>query len=285
MSNASPAKLIADQHFANDMAKDAYWSELWATTNPKQRRPQWLWNLLRRRRRQMYARSFRKLLHRTGLQSGDLLEIGCAPGATLEVIHEAAPHFRLHGIDYSQVGVEYTRKRFAQLGIDAAIHFGDVFTIELPRRYDIVMSAGVIEHFQDAASIVRHHLRFCKPGGFVVVTVPHLLSPVFHALVRRFDPGNLEIHNLQTLKLERLRELFVQAGLQQVQIGKMGAPRLHSLAAKGKQYGRIYEVLARSWNIVVETTHFPPIWHANLWALGRVAPQLDEAIADQFVLP
>jgi 2-polyprenyl-3-methyl-5-hydroxy-6-metoxy-1,4-benzoquinol methylase len=260
----------ADRPPANDMAQDAYWSELWASQGATHRRPASLWNWLRKRRRQEAAKTWRRLLGRTGLSEGDLLEIGCAPGATMEIVHEACPRFRLHGVDYSQVGLENTRHRLAQLGIAAELHFGDVFQVELPQQYDVVMSAGVIEHFVDPLSIVQHHVRLCKPGGVVVVTVPHLRTPVFLPLLRRFDPETLAVHNLQTVRRETLQTLFTQAGLQHIQTGKSGPPRLHSTAAKGKSFGRAYEILTRSWNLVVESIPVNPLWRSHLWIIGQV---------------
>jgi SAM-dependent methyltransferase len=176
----------------------------------------------------------------------------------------------LHGVDYSEVGLENTRQWLKHLRIPAQLHFGDVFQVNLPQKYDIVMSAGVIEHFVDPLTVVQHHVRHCKPGGVVLITVPHLRTPIFLRLIRRFDPKTLAVHNLETVRLETLQSLFSKAGLQQVQSGKCGPPRLHSSAAEGKTFGKAYEILTRSWNIVVESMPVNPLWHSHLWIIGKV---------------
>ena len=214
-----------------------------------------------------------KLIAITGSPDGDLLEIGCATRGRghSEGVHFACPNFHLHGIDYSESGLEMTRQRFANLGIPVTLYCGDALEVSLPKHFEIVLSTGVIEHFVDPEPIIISHARLAKPGGHVIVTVPNCISPIPHTFFsRRFDPDLLSVHNLETMKLTRLREIMLNAGLQDVQVGQSGPPRLHADAGAGKRYGRLYATIARKWNQIVFVLPFPPLWHAHCWAVGRV---------------
>lgn len=45
--------------------------------------------------------------------------------------------------------------------VDATIHFGDVRDVELSQQFGMVMSFGLIEHFDDPVSIVNAQARLC----------------------------------------------------------------------------------------------------------------------------
>ena len=68
----------------------------------------------------------------------------------------------------------------------------DIFTTTLPEAsFDLVYSLGVIEHFEDARSIVEKHLFLTKPGGRVVISIPNF-GGVYGRLERYFCPRALE---------------------------------------------------------------------------------------------
>jgi SAM-dependent methyltransferase len=224
---------------------------------------------------------FSKLVAFTGCSSGDLLEIGCAPGATLEEIHRACPNLRLHGIDYSESGLDMARRRLADLNIEATLHCGDAFCVELPRRYDIVLSTGVIEHFADPLPMMKCHFRLAKPLGHVIVTVPNCASLVPKFFLKVFDPELLAAHNVETISTLRLRELMLQAGFNEVHVGQSGPPHLHERASRGNLFGKTFAALAKAWNHVVYLAPVPPLWPAYYWAVGRVPPELASCEADE----
>lgn len=62
----------------------------------------------------------------------------------------------------------------------------DVFALPLPPIFDVVYSDGLIEHFVDKQAIFEVHRRAIKPGGYLMLLVPHN-SPFFRTLTR-FGP-------------------------------------------------------------------------------------------------
>ncbi len=122
--------------------------------------------------RRHFDRFTRRVLH-TSQAAPDVLELGCAPGRMLCRLHGVRRDCRFQGIDFARDGVLATNQALRQHSVDALIHAGDIRFIELPQQFDVVASFGLIEHFQDPASILRHHARFCRPGGCVAVTIPN----------------------------------------------------------------------------------------------------------------
>src|SRR5262249_36552211 len=152
----------------------------------------------------------------TGKAQADILELGCAPGAILERIYRLRPRHELHGIDFSPDGCRMARERFRIAGVSVRLHEGDVRTLALPRRYDLVLSCGLIEPFADPLDMLRCHARFAVPGGVVAVTIPNFATPVVKFFLERFHPEVLATHNLDLMREETLTELLRAAGLEDV---------------------------------------------------------------------
>jgi len=134
------------------------------------------------------------------------LEIGCAPGKMLSWV-AAVLGAEVSGLDYSGPGVVVARKLFRELGLEADIRNEDVFSTTFAEgSFDVVYSAGVIEHFEDPSQIVRIHAELLKPGGVALITVPNLRG--FYG--RWASPETLAIHNLDIMTPEALRWLAPQ---------------------------------------------------------------------------
>ena len=213
LNNSALNEISVNPQNENELTSESFWTGVWGAHPPRRRRRSWLRQRLKQLAARHSDRMFAKFVEITGTPAGDLLEIGCAPGATLEEIHRACPQLHLHGIDYSESGLEMARRRLKELQIEATLHCGDAFHAQLPQRYDIVLSTGVIEHFVDPVPIIQCHARLAKPLGHVVVTVPNCASPIPHYFLKVFDPELLAAHNLETMNVARLRELLLQAGL------------------------------------------------------------------------
>lgn len=134
------------------------------------------------------------------------LEIGCAPGKFLAY---AAVKYgvRPAGLDSSERGIAWARELFWTLGVPADLRHEDLFSTSFAEgSFDVVHSAGVIEHFEDPVPAILAHLRLARPGGVVVMTTPNF-GGIYGALARRFAPKNLALHSRVTSCLAGLRVL------------------------------------------------------------------------------
>jgi SAM-dependent methyltransferase len=107
-----------------------------------------------------------------------VLEIGCATGRIVSTA-VAAKGCAGTGIDISPEAIAYARRVADYLEASTEFVVGD--GMDLPfadGSFDVVLSEGVIEHFthEGTERMVREHVRVCRPGGRVLISVPNLFS-------------------------------------------------------------------------------------------------------------
>src|SRR6185503_9630178 len=80
------------------------------------------------------------------------------------------------GIDFSRPGLAMAARAAARAGQKVRLVEGDLFDrTRLPaHHFDVVYSGGFVEHFPDAAPLMRRLAELVRPGGVVVTAVPHL---------------------------------------------------------------------------------------------------------------
>jgi 2-polyprenyl-3-methyl-5-hydroxy-6-metoxy-1,4-benzoquinol methylase len=80
------------------------------------------------------------------------------------------------GLDYSPVGVELARRNLAEAGIKGQVVEADLFDPPSgwEKAFDIVMTMGVVEHFDDTAAVIGAGARYLAPGGWMLTVVPNM---------------------------------------------------------------------------------------------------------------
>ena len=142
-----------------------------------------------------------------------VLEIGGAPGGYL-VHFWRRFNYQVCVLDSSAVGVEMTARNFQLLGVPGRVIHGDLFAPPEPRRrFDIVYSLGLIEHFADTAAVIAAHLEFVRPGGTLIVGCPNFRG-LNLALLRWLSPSMLAWHNLEAMNVSRWPEFERSLGLE-----------------------------------------------------------------------
>jgi SAM-dependent methyltransferase len=92
----------------------------------------------------------------------------------------------------------------------------DLFKYAPEKAYDLVLSCGLIEHFNDTADIINRHINFVKPGGTLFLTLPNFkaLNGWFQ---KTFDKANYDKHNIDCMDPALLADICKQAGLEVIQ--------------------------------------------------------------------
>jgi SAM-dependent methyltransferase len=123
-----------------------------------------------------------------------VFEIGCAPGRWL-VWYAERFAANVTGLEYSARGVELTRNNLRAAAVTGDVVEGDFFSNELSfEPFDLVLSLGFIEHFDDIAQAFARHAKFVKRGGRLVVGMPNYRG-VTGFFQRWADPAHLRLHN------------------------------------------------------------------------------------------
>jgi SAM-dependent methyltransferase len=161
----------------------AHWSAYWASRRPEPIPEQWY-----------YADLLRRVV--AGRKYSSFVELGGFPGSFAVYARRYLGFDNVALLD-AFIDRSHLRGMLRVNGLDEGaidVHEGDMFDVELPHRYDVVLSGGLVEHFSDPGDALACHHRWVKPGGTIVVTVPNFLG--LNGLVqRRFDAANLATHN------------------------------------------------------------------------------------------
>lgn len=172
------------------------------------------------RLRLSYNRMLGKLVLRHLSREGRSLELGCG---TAQLSLMIAPLIReAVGLDISSEGLAIaSRERDKKRISNVAFVKADVRDVPFSSEFDVVWSAGLIEHFFDHdIDIVRQHLKPLRPGGVAVMSVPYKYSlHSLHYLItrpkitRRLWPWSQERHFQKFYSSRALTDLATRIGL------------------------------------------------------------------------
>ena len=118
---------------------------------------------------------------------GETLEIGIGRGRTLPFYPPGLP---LTAIDLSDVALQVTRRRAAELGIHATFRQGDAAALPYPEEhFDTVVFCFVLCTIPDDRRAIAEAVRVLRPGGRLLM-VEHVRSPnrLVRWLERALDP-------------------------------------------------------------------------------------------------
>ena len=103
----------------------------------------------------------------------------------------------------------------------------NIFTFETPKRFDIVCSFGLVEHFKDKQKIIETHRKYLSTNGYMIILVPldSCLSRIYWEIYPELNLG--------------YRELLSETDF--INIFKMN--QLHLLKTE-KSFGHSYDIIA-----------------------------------------
>ena len=205
-----------------------------------------------------------------GTHALSVLEIGCAPGKKLRDMARLSPSNRYSGVDFAPKALADTERYLRSVGITPDLHLADVRTFVPPEQYDLVVSFGLIEHFDDARAILEHHVRLAKPGGTVGVQLPNYRHPALKRALSIYSPDTLATHNLEVMDLGVLEQLARDCGLVDIATGCYGGATMPVARVAPGLVGRGLRLAATAWNLAfrVLPTRLSP-WQGFLWVRGR----------------
>lgn len=100
-----------------------------------------------------------------------VLDIGCATGACLSAIHRRG--WEPCGLDVNEHAVQLSAKNVPQ----AEVKVGTTSDAsEWAERFDVVVMSDVIEHVRDPFAEMYRVWALLKPGGYLVLLTPDILS-------------------------------------------------------------------------------------------------------------
>lgn len=137
---------------------------------------------------------------------------------------------------------------------DITVIEADLFDYTPKKQYDLVLSCGLIEHFEDTKDIIARHLTFLKPGGTLFITLPNFNS-VNGWVQKNFDKENYLKHNIKCMDPELLSGILKELGLKVLKAGYFGR----------------YSVWLENKN---EKSALTKAFIKTIWFVGKVATKL-----------
>lgn len=193
-----------------DKAGQKYWDDSWASSalpHPVDPADPSLLNWVNRRFHQFFS----SLFDRSRGSSMTLLELGCATSAWLPYFAKEYG-FSVCGLDYSPVGSQLAREVLRAAGVEAQVVCADLFSPpqQMLGTFDVVVSFGVAEHFEDTASFLAAAASYLKPGGMLITSIPNMTGLV-GSLQKTINKPVYDIHQL--IDVPTFKEAHARAGL------------------------------------------------------------------------
>jgi 2-polyprenyl-3-methyl-5-hydroxy-6-metoxy-1,4-benzoquinol methylase len=139
------------------------------------------------------------------------LEIGAFPGRFLSVFGDLG--YELNGIDLKP-GIEdrvpeWLRQEGYSIG---EFYREDFFSHTFGRKFDIVFSAGFIEHFVNYLEVIERHAALVKENGSIFLEVPNFRGIVQKVLKLMLDKKNLSLHYTPSMNPVRWKRCLEKMG-------------------------------------------------------------------------
>lgn len=127
-----------------------------------------------------------------------VFEVGCFPGRYLAYFGERG--FELNGVDLTPRVTPEMKDWLCELNYSIGrIEKGDFFEFKDDVGFDVVLSNGFIEHFEDWSRCLERHLDLVKSGGLLLLSAPNFVGGLQNFLHRWLDRENYDRHFLPAM--------------------------------------------------------------------------------------
>jgi SAM-dependent methyltransferase len=136
-----------------------------------------------------------------GLLNKSVLEIGAGDSQWLPYFAARYRSSAFAGLDYSEAGCARLAERARRGGVTIEVHHEDMFATEsrLHGMFDLVMSFGVVEHFDDLAVPLSAKRRYVADRGRIFTLIPNMAGAIGH-LSKVYNRRIYDMHNPHDLE-------------------------------------------------------------------------------------
>ncbi|WP_456376727.1 class I SAM-dependent methyltransferase [Lutibacter sp.] len=152
-----------NQNIKNKKEPDAnYWEDVWKTV----KLPQEI-------KKEKISEIHNILIKYLPSGKHSVLEVGCAPGKWLAYFFNAFK-YSIYGIEYAPIAYEKTIENLKTLNIPNNLFNANFMEFE-HEPFDVVFSAGFVEHFKEVLPVFQKKVDLCKiNGGYIVTMIPSM---------------------------------------------------------------------------------------------------------------
>lgn len=166
----------------------------------------------------------------------EYIELGCAPGQYSAALCQNN-NWKISGIDYSE-DADLFLETMNLINREATLYRIDMFEEKVSRKFDVVASYGLVEHFRGKTldDLFQLHNLYVKSGGYVVIEMPNFtgFQYFWHYL---FDRPDLDNHNVDIMQPNSLN-WFEKNGFKVLYNDYVGVMRLWGNSSFKNKYSK-----------------------------------------------
>lgn len=111
----------------------------------------------------------------------DIIDIGCGPGNSTEILKKRYPNAAVVGADNSENMLEAAREKYPDIEFILCDASNDLNSID--RKFDIVFSNACIQWVPDHHKLLREMMSLLKEGGELAVQIPMNYDEPIHKII------------------------------------------------------------------------------------------------------
>ncbi len=117
-----------------------------------------------------------------------ILDIGCGPGNSTEVLRKSFPNAYISGIDSSEDMIAKAKRAYPEIDFvlcDAARNLN-----LLPKNFDIIFSNACMQWLPDHRKFIADSMALLNHGGVLAVQIPINYEEPIHKIINRITHNN-----------------------------------------------------------------------------------------------
>jgi len=118
-----------------------------------------------------------------------IFDFGCGTGLLCKFILESFPNAKIDGIDISNQMIEKAKTNCPNCNF----YIGDITSINLPNKYDVIVSKDVFNHIDDIHQTISRLNELLNPKGMLVVANREREGKVKNEIVNTLETMDYEI--------------------------------------------------------------------------------------------
>lgn len=140
-----------------------------------------------------------------------ILEMGCGGSRWLPYFAKVF-NYDIYGVDYSELGCQSALENLERVGKTGKIYNEDFENLNsgLKKSFDVLLSFGVVEHFERPEEILRQFGECLSDNGLIVTYVPNFWG-IMGRFLKRLDKSLYDTHNI--FCIEDLVRYHQEAGM------------------------------------------------------------------------